>query len=232
MKAAIKKIHLLSYSCAFIFAYVSMPIQATTIYANRTNFESHLSTIVIDGYDHTGYTMGDQDDFLYLDRHSDAHMSSILGETRYTATGWTNVNLIVTQDVDALYCAGCNGSFLLDFTSTSVGDNSGVYGVGIDIFEHVGSYYAFVTFGDNSFENYLVSDELVGFWGVTSDLTIRSIHFGLINGDTTIDGAFAIDNLTIGASAIPVPAAIWLFGSGLIGLIGIARRKKPYLYKR
>ena len=27
-------------------------------------------------------------------------------------------------------------------------------------------------------------------------------------------------------SPVPVPAAIWLFGSGLIGLIGIARRKK------
>ena len=27
-------------------------------------------------------------------------------------------------------------------------------------------------------------------------------------------------------SAVPVPAAVWLFGSGLIGLIGLARRKK------
>jgi hypothetical protein len=27
-------------------------------------------------------------------------------------------------------------------------------------------------------------------------------------------------------SAIPVPAAVWLFGSGLLGLIGISRRKK------
>ena len=26
-------------------------------------------------------------------------------------------------------------------------------------------------------------------------------------------------------SAVPVPAAVWLFGSGLIGLIGVARRK-------
>ena len=25
---------------------------------------------------------------------------------------------------------------------------------------------------------------------------------------------------------VPVPAAVWLFGSGLIGLIGVARRKK------
>ena len=27
-------------------------------------------------------------------------------------------------------------------------------------------------------------------------------------------------------STVPVPAAVWLFGSGLIGLIGVARRKK------
>jgi len=33
--------------------------------------------------------------------------------------------------------------------------------------------------------------------------------------------------LTYGdVSAVPVPAAVWLFGSGLVGLVGIARRKK------
>ena len=31
---------------------------------------------------------------------------------------------------------------------------------------------------------------------------------------------------TVEAAVVPIPAAIWLFGSGLIGLIGIARRKK------
>jgi len=25
---------------------------------------------------------------------------------------------------------------------------------------------------------------------------------------------------------VPVPAAVWLFGSGLIGLVGVARRKR------
>lgn len=46
------------------------------------------------------------------------------------------------------------------------------------------------------------------------------------------DGGFAGVNYqlhlegTIGASAIPVPAAVWLFGSGLVGLAGIARRRK------
>ena len=31
---------------------------------------------------------------------------------------------------------------------------------------------------------------------------------------------------TLTVTPIPVPAALWLFGSGLLGLIGIARRKK------
>jgi len=33
------------------------------------------------------------------------------------------------------------------------------------------------------------------------------------------------ESLQVDVSAIPVPAAVWLFGSGLIGLLGIARRK-------
>ena len=33
----------------------------------------------------------------------------------------------------------------------------------------------------------------------------------------------AIDNFS--ATVVPIPAAVWLFGSGLIGLIGVARRK-------
>ena len=46
-------------------------------------------------------------------------------------------------------------------------------------------------------------------------------------GSTTLFfNAWAVHDGDIGASAVPVPAAVWLFGSGLIGLIGVARRKK------
>ena len=45
--------------------------------------------------------------------------------------------------------------------------------------------------------------------------------------DTTIktndNYAWAVQSGDI--SAVPIPAAIWLFSSGLIGLIGLARRK-------
>jgi hypothetical protein len=42
------------------------------------------------------------------------------------------------------------------------------------------------------------------------------------------DGPFVglTTNMTMVISQVPIPAAVWLFGSGLLGLIGIARRKK------
>ena len=42
------------------------------------------------------------------------------------------------------------------------------------------------------------------------------------NGDRT-GVEFQVDPFTI--QAVPIPAAVWLFGTGLIGLIGVARCK-------
>jgi len=32
--------------------------------------------------------------------------------------------------------------------------------------------------------------------------------------------------LELTPSAVPIPAAVWLFGSGLLGLVGVMRRRK------
>jgi len=40
------------------------------------------------------------------------------------------------------------------------------------------------------------------------------------------NGQLASWSITGTASAVPVPAAVWLFGTGLLGLAGIARRRK------
>jgi hypothetical protein len=68
----------------------------------------------------------------------------------------------------------------------------------------------------------------------STDFSSESIVLG--PGSYSIDIYLAIlspDNPFAGVSvsaielqSVPVPAAIWLFGSGLLGLIGIARRKK------
>lgn len=41
------------------------------------------------------------------------------------------------------------------------------------------------------------------------------------------DESWAMDNLRVGVTTVaPIPAAVWLLGSGMLGLIGLARRKR------
>ena len=50
------------------------------------------------------------------------------------------------------------------------------------------------------------------FWGRSSPLDEESLY--------------ALENMQISISSVPLPAALWLFGSGLLGLIGVSTRKK------
>jgi hypothetical protein len=40
------------------------------------------------------------------------------------------------------------------------------------------------------------------------------------------DESWGLDNVQVAVAPVPVPPAVWLFGSGLLGLIGVARRKR------
>jgi len=44
------------------------------------------------------------------------------------------------------------------------------------------------------------------------------------NFNATMTGIADVSDIPV--AAVPVPAAVWLFGSGLLGLVGVARRKK------
>jgi hypothetical protein len=65
------------------------------------------------------------------------------------------------------------------------------------------------------------AQQLFGFTGSASAGVLTSY----ILGTATLD---ASGNLTFATnvSAVPLPAAVWLFGSGLMGLVGVSRRRK------
>ena len=68
----------------------------------------------------------------------------------------------------------------------------------------------------------ITTDDWMTFtWTTTLDAGFLDVGLRNTLADTY---SIAYDNFTI--TAVPVPAAVWLFGSGLIGLVGIARRKK------
>jgi len=88
------------------------------------------------------------------------------------------------------------------------------------------------TFSFNAFDPFLV---------VLGDGSDTEYHWYLFEGKTgpqtgtwdtsVIFGGKDLSNITIYANdesfpPVPVPAAVWLFGSGLIGLVGIARRRR------
>ncbi len=65
-----------------------------------------------------------------------------------------------------------------------------------------------------------------GFWGFISDVAFTDVF--MIGGTQGgLAETYLMDNMVYSASAspVPVPAAVWLFGSGLLGLIGYGRSK-------
>jgi hypothetical protein len=70
---------------------------------------------------------------------------------------------------------------------------------------------------------------------IVADFAAHVAGFDLSLGDCSLDGncddgitsAFFFGNReAVPPAAIPVPAAAWLFSSGLVGLIGVARRRR------
>jgi hypothetical protein len=82
-----------------------------------------------------------------------------------------------------------------------------------------------VTYGENWTEQWLtvtISGLTDGEHNITGTDITGIENCGSWNAGCWPSG----DTLTVTLGAVPIPAAAWLFGSGLIGLIGIARKKK------
>jgi len=120
------------------------------------------------------------------------------------------------------YTTGNNIAVFNDF-SVSTGDQFDTRGYGAPYFgDTIGGFSVtqiFVRFNDST-ATALDTSALPSFLDPADfDNNLKS----------RIDGPgiqFQIDDFSFSeASTVPVPAAAWLFGSGLLGLIGVARRK-------
>jgi len=92
-------------------------------------------------------------------------------------------------------------------------------------------YYGDASWGDTLGNRGVVASDLVGnemnmYWARVDQADTTGLAPLLLdvigNWNLTSTGQLSY----AGVSAVPVPAAVWLFGSGLIGLAGIARRKQ------
>jgi hypothetical protein len=73
-------------------------------------------------------------------------------------------------------------------------------------------------------DQFILGLNIGGNW--LADTSVVSIGANAYQVSFDNAGTLVQVDVRIVAPPVPVPAAVWLFGSGLLGLVGIARRKK------
>jgi hypothetical protein len=67
----------------------------------------------------------------------------------------------------------------------------------------------------------------LGLFGVTGNNGTGTVQSYLLGDNLTLTstGALSIGSTSTTPPTVPLPAAVWLFGSGLLGLLGVGRRR-------
>lgn len=130
------------------------------------------------------------------------------------------VNVINTGSGAGVYW-DVRSSAILDTTTSFQGNILALTSITLNTGATIGCGRALASTGAVTMDNTISIGCGVGTGGE------GSIGFG---GGLTVSESGGIPGFLpfapVDVSAVPVPAAVWLFGSGLLGLIGVARRKK------
>jgi hypothetical protein len=154
----------------------------------------------------------------------------------------------------SLYSA--SGRASMSFIFSDLGDNTGQSMSKFDIQFSIDSPYVYTFTGriDNSSTGipaiaqaalrtgtgtnieYFVGNDIFNVTGVleagTYDLLGSAAVDDLLPSSTHISSGVASFNFALNIEPVPLPAAVWLFGSGLLGLVAVARRRRsrPDIY--
>ncbi len=199
-----------------VFAAASTAMAAVTIYTDETAFAQVLGAYYLEDFSNFSETgeegpesidMESSNGFSYTIKSSSwlYHSSSSL----YYCDG----AVAVYNDTDNL---------IVEFTGNSVTAFGGNFWLtDIDVNNQTDNVTVEISFADGSSYSYLIESATVDtFIGFTSSASISSFSVTYNSRDYYP----TMDNLYVG-SAVPVPAAVWLMGSGLLALAGIRRKK-------
>jgi len=197
---------LLGVACMVTF---TAPTYAAMSYTDETTF----LTAIQSGYyleDFSAYTYGSYNslDPLSLSGNGYAWSMSSPGNSLYSSDS-------------AMSTGAANMPINISFTGNSVTAVGGIFGPSETTGDFVAGNISLTLSDGTSLTKYVNIGDFLGF---TSTVPITSMTIYAPDSVTFTQ----VDHFYVGTAGtvVPVPAAVWLLGSGLIGLIGLRRRFK------
>ena len=223
-----KNSHLLGAIGAVLCTITTLSAQAVTVPVGVNPGETYQLVFVTAGTtDALSTDIADYNSFVQTQAALNPTLTGTDIGVTYTAIGSTstidaNVNAVVSGSVYLV-----DGSALVATSFSDFWD--GTLSQAINKDQH-GSTLLNNTWTGSEADGTAASGQELGlatgstFFGSSLETDATWIHAGAFGNKSVLIPMYALSSVI--TAPVPVPAAVWLFCSGLLGLIGVARRKK------
>ena len=148
--------------------------------------------------------------------------------TSYTGLTWIGWEVIGNSDVNKY--PGNTLTFPSQANAAYPGDGSQAITSNGQAFNFMGAYFASFVGGGGAGTSLYIEGFLNGISQgsttvpLTGAMVYNSINFGNVDELRFTDGYFLMDDFKYDTNPVPIPATAYLFGSGLLALIGIRKK--------